>query len=201
MPFVNLAPPIKLLRLMIFDVDGVLTSGDIDYATGDVEEKQFDVKDGLGIVMLHWAGVMTAFVSGRQSEIVAKRGQELGVDFILQGYPIKLPIYEELKKRTGLPDSAIGFMGDDLIDLDVMRQVGFASAPADAHSAVKNVAHYVCKRPAGKGAVREVVDLIFSFRTGSFAPQNFLPLPLLEFWQDRVWEKLSQEQILMVDKK
>lgn len=192
-PIINLAPRIKLLRLMIFDVDGVLTTGNINYETSDVEGKQFDVKDGLGVVMLHWAGIMTAFISGRQSEIVTKRGQELAVDFILQGYPIKLPVYEELKKQTGLPDESIGFMGDDLIDLDVMRQVGFASAPFDAHPAVKGVAHYVCNRPAGRGAVREVVDLIFSFRTGSFAPQDFLPLPLLEFWQDIVWKKISRE--------
>ena len=194
MGYPNLAPKLRNLRLLIIDIDGVLTGGGIIYDTAGQEQKVFDVKDGLGIVMLGGLGIQTAVITGRESDVVARRAAELKIDHLLQGYPIKLPAYEKLKKATGLKDESIGFVGDDLIDLDVMRHVGFAAAPADAHPAVKRIAHYVCKRRGGQGAVREVVDLILAFRLGEFGPINYIPPVILEHWQDRVWEKERDEE-------
>ena len=189
MRFKNLAPILKNLQVLILDVDGVLTSGGIIYSSSGDEQKRFDVKDGLGLVMLNGLGLYSAIITGRSSDIVERRAKELRIDFVLQGYPIKLPAYEELKSELKLPDSAFGFVGDDLIDLDVMRQVGFSAAPADAHPAVKKLAHYVCRRNSGAGALREIVDLIIAFRRGEFAPVNYIPPKILEHWQDIVWEK------------
>ncbi len=193
MGYPNLAPVLKNLRLLIIDIDGVLTAGGIIYNTAGQEQKVFDVKDGLGIVMLGGLGIQTAIISGRESDVVSRRAAELKIDYVLQGYPIKLPAYEKLKKITSLKDEQIGFVGDDLIDLDVMRYVGFAAAPADAHPAVKNIAHYVCRRPGGQGAVREVVDLIIAFRLGEFGAMNYIPPVILEHWQDVVWRREKEE--------
>jgi len=193
MQYPNLAPILKNLRLLIIDVDGVLTAGGIIYDTAGREQKIFDVKDGLGIVMLGGLGIQTAIISGRESEIVNRRAAELRIDYVLQGYPIKLPAYEKLKKMTSLEDSAIGFIGDDLIDLDVMRYVGLAVAPADAHPAVKKIAHYLCRHKGGSGAVREVVDLIIAFRLGEFCAMNYIPPIILEHWQDVVWEREKEK--------
>ena len=177
----------------MLDVDGVLTGGGITYDSTGEESKQFDVKDGLGLVTLRLIGIRTAIITGRSSKIVERRASELGFDFIMQGFPIKLPVYQKLKDELSLPDEAFAFIGDDLIDLDVMRQVGFAAAPADAHPAVKNIAHYLCQNNGGAGAIREVVDLITAFRRGEFGAQNYIPMELLEKWQDVVWKRLNRE--------
>jgi len=195
MAYINLAPFIKNLQILIMDVDGVLTSGRIIYNSEGIEHKRFNVTDGLGIVMLRDTDIKTAIITGRESDIVDLRARELGIDYIFQGYPIKLPVYEELKRELHLPDSAFGFIGDDLIDLDVMRQVGFSATPSDAHPAVKENAHYVCRHSGGAGAVREVIDLIFAFRRGEFDAINYIPVQLLEHWQDIVWKKLSTNGI------
>ncbi len=187
----NIAPLIKELRVLILDVDGVLTAGGIVYGSDGAEQKRFDVKDGLGVVLLRSLGIKTVIITGRSSQLVERRAKDMGVDLVLQGFPIKVPVYESLKDEFGLPDQAFGFVGDDLIDLDVMRKVGFSAAPADAHPAVKQVASYVCRNPSGAGAVREVVDLIIAFRRGEFGAQNFLPMQLLEHWQDIVWERMK----------
>ena len=191
MQYPNLAPILRGISVLILDVDGVLTMGGIIYGCENDEYKRFDVKDGLGLVLLHEMGVRTAIVTGRNSLVVNRRAREMGIEFVLQGFPIKLPAYAKLKDELELVDEAFGFIGDDLIDLDVMHQVGFAAAPADAHPAVKNEADYVCRSRSGVGAVREVVDLINAFRTGEFGPQNYLPMQLLERWQDIVWENMT----------
>jgi len=192
MAFINLAPILKNLQVLILDVDGVLTSGGIIYSSTGNEEKRFDVKDGLGLVMLDGIGVHTAIITGRSSDIVERRAKELRIDFIMQGYPIKLPAYEKLKQELKIPDSAFGFIGDDLIDVDVMRQVGFSAAPNDAHPAVKQLAHYICRNKAGAGALREVVDLIIAFRKSEFGAINYIPPQILEHWQDVVWKKQKE---------
>lgn len=190
MRYPNLAPMLLNLQVLILDVDGVLTGGGIIYGSHSDESKRFDVKDGLGLVLLHSIGIRTAIMTGRRSMVVERRAKELGIEFVLQGYPIKLPIYQSLREELELPDKAFGFIGDDLIDLDVMRKVGFSAAPADAHPAVKSEADYVCRSKSGAGAIREVVDLIIAFQRGEFAQQNYIPMELLEKWQDIVWENL-----------
>jgi len=187
----NFAPILQNITILLIDVDGVLTGGGITYTSAGEESKKFNVKDGLGLVMLRLMGIRTGIITGRSSLVVERRAKELGFDFILQGYPIKLPIYQKLKDELSLPDEAFAFIGDDLIDIDVMRQVGFAASPADAHPAVKQVAHYVCRNRGGVGAIREVVDLITAFRRGEFGAQNYIPMQLLEKWQDIVWKKLN----------
>ncbi len=193
MKYPNFAPLLRGISVLMLDVDGVLTGGGINYNSAGEEFKRFDVKDGLGLVMLRLIGIRTAIITGRTSKIVERRANELGFDFIMQGFPIKLPVYQKLKNELALPDEAFAFIGDDLIDLDVMRQVGFSAAPADAHPAVKSIAHYICRNNGGAGAIREVVDLIIAFRRGEFGAQNYIPMELLEKWQDVVWEKLNEE--------
>ncbi|RKZ34017.1 hypothetical protein DRQ33_03080 [bacterium] len=189
MEYPNLAPILNNLQVLILDVDGVLTAGGIIYNSSGEEEKIFDVKDGLGLVMLKGMNISTAIITGRSSGIVERRAGELGIDYVLQGYPIKLPAYEKLKRELSLPDIAFGFVGDDLIDLDVMRYVGFAAAPSDAHQSLKNMAHYVCRNRSGAGAVREIVDLIIAFRRAEFGALDYIPPKILEHWQDIIWER------------
>ena len=187
----NLAKRVLSLRLLILDVDGVLTDGGIIYNSEGIEYKRFDVKDGLGLVMLRAMGINTAIITGRRSNIVDLRAKDIGIDIVMQSFPIKLPAYQKLKDEMKLSDECIGFIGDDLIDLDVMRHVGFAVAPADAHPAVRSSAHYICKANGGARAIRETIDLIMAFRYGEFGPIDYIPVELLERWQDVVWEHLS----------
>lgn len=175
MNYKNLAPKILRLKLLIFDVDGVLTDGGITYLSDGAEMRRFDVKDGYSLCILHSIGIKTAILSGKVSDVVARRAKELRFDYIIQGNPKKLQAYEKLLSETGLKADETGFMGDEIIDLPVMRRSGFSASPADAHPAVKAAADYVCKKAGGMGAVREVIDLIYAFRTGNFGAVEYLP--------------------------
>jgi 3-deoxy-D-manno-octulosonate 8-phosphate phosphatase (KDO 8-P phosphatase) len=155
-----LAERIRAVKLVIFDVDGVLTDGRIVLNDDGVESKFFDVRDGSGIKWLVRVGLDVAFLTGRQSHVVEVRAAELGVTRIHQGAKVKIDIYERLLNEAGLQDEAVAYAGDDLIDLPVMRRVGLALAPADARPEVKAAAHYVCREGGGRGAVREIVELI-----------------------------------------
>jgi 3-deoxy-D-manno-octulosonate 8-phosphate phosphatase (KDO 8-P phosphatase) len=148
------------VKLVIFDVDGVLTDGRIVLNDHGVESKFFDVRDGSGIKWLVRVGLDVAFLTGRQSHVVELRAAELGVTRIHQGAKVKIDVYERLLNEAGLQDEAVAYAGDDLIDLPVMRRVGLALAPADARPEVKAAAHYVCQEGGGRGAVREIVELI-----------------------------------------
>ncbi|QEM68123.1 HAD-IIIA family hydrolase [Geobacter sp. FeAm09] len=149
--------PIKLLLL---DVDGVMTDGGIIYDGNGLETKVFNVKDGHGIKMLQRAGIQVGIITGRSSAVVNVRAQELGIELVYQGALRKLESYEDVKRKTGLGDSQIAYVGDDVIDVPVMRRVGFAAAPRDALAEARNAAHYITERDGGRGAVREVCDLI-----------------------------------------
>ncbi len=150
----------KSVRMLIMDVDGVLTDGRIIYTSGGEEIKHFNVRDGFGIRLAHRVGLKTAIITARYSEAVTHRSRELEISEVCQNALKKLPAYEQIIKDGGLTDEQVAYIGDDLVDLPLFRRVGLAAAVADAHPEVKQAAHYVTQLPGGKGAVRELVELI-----------------------------------------
>jgi len=147
-------------RLLMMDVDGVLTDGRIIQDGHGHELKVFDVKDGHGIVMAHRAKLRTALISGRESETITRRAEELGIELVFQKIWNKLEVYEKILVDTELTHDEVAYIGDDLIDIPLLRRVGLAVAVADAVDEVKAAAHLITQRPGGQGAVREVIDLI-----------------------------------------
>jgi len=141
---------------MIFDVDGVLTDGTLLYGPQGEALKAFSAHDGHGLKMLADSGVACALLSGRRSAAVAKRAAELGIEHVLQGIEDKLAS----AKQLGFALDQIGFMGDELVDLPVLTRCRFACAPREAPEAVRKRVHYVANAPAGRGAAREVCELI-----------------------------------------
>jgi 3-deoxy-D-manno-octulosonate 8-phosphate phosphatase (KDO 8-P phosphatase) len=154
----------RAVRLAIFDVDGVLTDGTIYIGKRGEEFKAFNILDGHGLKMLREAGVTTAILSGRSHKAVDRRAKELSIDHVIQGRSEKIPEFEKLVKRLGVPESSCAYMGDDLPDLAVMRRCGLAVAVANAVDAVKSEAHYVTRAAGGHGAVREACELILRAR-------------------------------------
>ena len=150
----------RRIRLMIFDVDGVLTDGTLWYGPRGEELKAFSAHDGHGIKLLAASGVAIALLSGRRSKAVAVRARELGIRRVFQGVDDKLSVFEKILKKERLQPEAAGFMGDELVDLPVLEQCGFACAPREAPEAVRSRVHYVTEAPAGRGAVRELCDLL-----------------------------------------
>lgn len=155
---------LKHIRLLLLDVDGVMTDGRIVYDANGLEIKCFNVKDGHGIKMLQRHGIEVGIITGRTSVVVDFRARELGITLLYQGALKKLESYEDVKRKTGLEDGQIAYMGDDIIDVPVMRRVGFSAAPPDALPEVLAVADFVSANSGGKGAVREVCDLILKGR-------------------------------------
>ncbi|HEY6009395.1 MAG TPA: HAD-IIIA family hydrolase [Geobacteraceae bacterium] len=151
---------LRKVRLLILDVDGVMTDGRIVFDSNGIETKFFNVKDGHGIKMVQRAGIEVAIISGRRSQVVANRAAELAIPRLYQGALDKLGPYQEILADTGLDDSQVAYMGDDVIDLPILRRVGFAAAPADAVAEVLPHAHFVAKNRGGWGAVRELCDLL-----------------------------------------
>ena len=148
------------IRLIVFDVDGVLTDGSLFIGDDGQEYKAFNSKDGHGMVMLQQSGVEIAIITGRTSEVVRIRMASLGIERVYQGKREKLPAYEEIKQITGFTDQQIAYVGDDVVDLPVMTRVGFAVAVQDAHPLTKQHAHWVTPSGGGRGAAREVCELI-----------------------------------------
>lgn len=148
------------VRLVLFDVDGVLTDGRILLDSNGVESRSFFVRDGLGIRVGQQAGLRFGIISGRDSRVVAQRAAELGIDEVHQGIHDKLGRLQEIRSRLEFELDQICFVGDDLIDLPVMHRVGFAAAPADAADEARDAAHYVTRCAGGRGAVREIIDLL-----------------------------------------
>jgi 3-deoxy-D-manno-octulosonate 8-phosphate phosphatase (KDO 8-P phosphatase) len=155
---------VRGMRLFLLDVDGVLTDGGIYYTERDEEMKRFDIKDGMGIDLLRRAGIEVGILTGRTSKIVERRARELGMKVLKQGYYDKSAGFEEILREEGLAESEIGYMGDDILDLAVMRRAAFRVCPFDAAAEVKAEAHYVCDHAGGSGAVREAADLILDLR-------------------------------------
>ena len=150
----------KRVRLMLFDVDGVLTDGRLWYGPAGEAFKVFNVLDGHGIKLLLQSGIAVALLSGRSSPAVAARAAELGIAHLLQGIDDKKSAFEALARRLGVPAAETGFMGDEVVDLPVLRRCGFACAPAGAHELVLANAHYVTRAAAGNGAAREVCEYV-----------------------------------------
>ncbi|MFY9973080.1 MAG: 3-deoxy-manno-octulosonate-8-phosphatase KdsC [Chromatiaceae bacterium] len=148
------------IRLVIFDVDGVLTDGSLFLGDDGQEYKAFNSRDGHGMVTLQETGVLLAVITGRTSEVVRLRMESLGIAHVYQGRRDKLPAYDELKGALGLTDREIAYVGDDVVDLPIMRRVGLAIAVADAHPLVRQHAHWSTGMGGGRGAAREVCELI-----------------------------------------
>jgi 3-deoxy-D-manno-octulosonate 8-phosphate phosphatase (KDO 8-P phosphatase) len=148
------------VKLLVFDVDGVLTSGQILFGPDGEAIKIFHAQDGLGITAAHRAGLRTAVITGRESEMVRRRGAELAIHDICQGVMDKVKILDELVAKHSLSHDQVGFVGDDLNDLAVMAKVGLACAVANAVPEVKAAAHFIANRQDGAGAVREIIEMV-----------------------------------------
>ena len=148
------------IKVMIFDVDGVLTDGSLTYGPDGEVTKTFNVLDGLGIQLLNKTGVQTAIISARLSPIVVKRAADLGISHVHQGIHDKRIGFAKLLESTGFTAEQCGYIGDDVIDLPLFARVGFAVAVPSGHPEVQHRAHYVTKNGGGRGAVREVCDLV-----------------------------------------
>lgn len=148
------------IKLAIFDVDGVLTDGSLFIGDDGQEYKAFNSRDGHGMVMLRQTGVTLAIITGRSSEVVRIRMASLGINHLYQGILDKLAAYEELKNSLGLADEAIAYVGDDVVDLPVLRRAGLAVAVADAHPLVQRHVHWQTRSPGGRGAARDLCELI-----------------------------------------
>jgi 3-deoxy-D-manno-octulosonate 8-phosphate phosphatase (KDO 8-P phosphatase) len=156
----NTKTRIRAVRLIAMDVDGVLTDGMAFYGSGGFEGLFFNVQDGSAIKWLHRAGLQTALITGREIEAVRTRAGVLDITLVYQSAKVKLDAYDQLRRDTGLSDAAVCYVGDDLPDLPVMRRVGLAVAVSSARPEVKAAAHIVTEAPGGRGAVRELAELV-----------------------------------------
>ena len=148
------------IRLIIFDVDGVLTDGSLLFSEQGEEHKLFNARDGHGIKMAQAADIDIAILSGRRSSAVEKRMAGLGVRHVYQGLEAKIPAFEALLAQLNLTADRVAYVGDDVIDLPVMKRVGLAIAVQDAHPLVRQHAHWQTMQPGGRGAAREVCELV-----------------------------------------
>jgi len=159
---------LKQIKLLAMDVDGVLTDGTVRISSDGSESKSFNLLDGHGIKMWRRAGMKTAFISGRESAVTKKRADELEIDFLYQPCQQKLACFEKLLKECQLEPKDIAYIGDDVLDIPIIKRVGFGVAVANAVDEVKNCAHYITSRTGGNGAVREVIEYILK-NTGQWA--------------------------------
>lgn len=152
------------IKVLLMDVDGTMTDGGVMLLSQPdgtaLELKTFDAHDGQGLTLAHTAGIRTGCITGRESPSLVRRANEMKMEFVYMKQPVKIPAYEEILRKAGVPESAVGYVGDDLPDLPVMRRVGLAIAVGDAVPEVKRAAHFVTKAHAGHGAIRDAVELI-----------------------------------------
>lgn len=149
-----------LIKLVVFDVDGVLTDGSLFLGDTGEEYKAFNSRDGHGMKMLMRHGVVIGIITGRTSGVVMHRMASLGIEYVYQGQLEKLPAFEALIERLKLPPDQVAYVGDDVVDLPIMRRVGLAIAVQDAHPLVKQHAHWQTPNGGGRGAARDVCELI-----------------------------------------
>jgi len=153
-------PKAKAIKLLLLDVDGVLTDGNLIYSNEGKESKSFNTQDGFGLRMLQDSGVEVGIITARRSEALSRRSEDLKITHLYQGATNKLDPYKEIARKTGLKPFEIAYMGDDWLDLVLLKRVGLAVAPANAVIEVQEIVHYVCSRSGGHGAVREICDLV-----------------------------------------
>lgn len=153
-------PKAREVQLLLLDVDGVLTDGSISYTDQGVEIKTFHVRDGFGMNLLRKTGVEIGLITARSSEALTRRVQDLNLTHVFQGKRKKVEVYEELLQKLQLEAHQVAYMGDDWLDLALLSRVGFSATVADAASEVREAVDYVTRCPGGRGAVREVCDLI-----------------------------------------
>ncbi len=155
----------KKIRLFLMDVDGTLTDGGVCLISlpndgGIAEMKVFDAHDGQGLSLAHTMGIKTGFITGRKSPAVKRRAEELHVEFVYLGQATKMAAYEECMQKAGVTEDEVAYLGDDLPDMPLARRSGLAVATANAVFELKAVSHYITQAPGGKGAAREVIELI-----------------------------------------
>lgn len=149
-----------MIKLVAFDVDGVMTDGSITYDNNGIEYKTFNAKDGHGLVRLHDSGVKTAIITGRNSQAVQKRAQDLKIDELYQGVTDKVSVMDEILKKYNLEYTEVAYMGDDIPDISLLEKVEIAGCPADAVDEVKDIVNFEASKKGGCGAVREFCDCI-----------------------------------------
>ncbi|MDH7513465.1 MAG: HAD hydrolase family protein [Clostridiales bacterium] len=150
----------RRVKMIIMDVDGTLTDGTLIVLPDGEEVKSYNVKDGLGILLAHLAGIKTGIITGKTSRALERRAARLGIDELHQGILDKKRVLEGILEKHGLRIEEVAYIGDDLGDLEVIRSVGLAAAVADAHPLVKQNSHFICRQEGGKGAVREFIEFI-----------------------------------------
>ncbi len=154
----------KQIKLVLMDVDGTITDGSVTLLSqpdgGAIEIKTFSAHDGQGMTLARTAGLQLGVITGRESAALRRRMKEMGVAFVYEKQPNKIPAYEEILGKAGVTEAQVAYLGDDLPDLPLLRRVGLAVAVGDAALEVKLAAHYVTKAKGGKGAARELIELI-----------------------------------------
>ena len=152
------------IQLILMDVDGTMTDGSVTLLSQPdgtaLEIKTFDAHDGQGLTLAQTAGLRTGCITGRESAALLRRAHEMKMEFIYMKQPLKIPAYEEILRKAGVSDPAVAYIGDDLPDIPLMRRVGLAIAVGDAVPEVKEAAHYTTKALAGRGAVREAIEVV-----------------------------------------
>ena len=160
----TLSKKLKRIKLLLLDVDGVLTDGGIFYSGLGVEMKRFNAHDGYGAVRAREHGLKLAIISGRQTPIVDVRAKEMGIEDVMQNASDKVAAMEEVRRRHGIQTDEVAFIGDDLFDLSLLNTVGFSAAPRNALPEVRRAVDFVTKASGGDGAVRELIDMIIKNR-------------------------------------
>ncbi len=158
---IDLRNRVLKIKLVVFDVDGVMTDGSMIYDENGLHYKTFNAKDGQGIAMLVKLGLKTAIITAKESQAVRRRFEDLGMTKLFQGVKNKLEAMKEMLKEFGLDMSEVAYMGDDLPDISILKEAGLACCPSDAVSEVKNICHFISEKRGGRGAVRELTDLIY----------------------------------------
>ena len=164
----KLSPAVKKraarIKVLLMDVDGTMTDGGVTLLSqpdgSALEIKTFDAHDGQGLTLANTAGIRTGCITGRESASLLRRAHEMRMEFIYMKQPMKIPAYEEILKKAGVREDEVAYVGDDLPDLPVMQRVGLAVAVGDAVPEVKKAAHFTTKSVAGRGAIRDAVELI-----------------------------------------
>jgi 3-deoxy-D-manno-octulosonate 8-phosphate phosphatase (KDO 8-P phosphatase) len=148
------------IRLLLFDVDGVLTDGKVQIHGDGTESKQFDIKDGISMVWAQRAGLTVGLLSARTSASTVQRAKQLGIRLMHQGVASKIDTYRQIVGKAGVGDAEVAYMGDDIVDLAVLERVGLSTAPADAVEEVRSRVHWVSRENGGAGAARELIETI-----------------------------------------